>query len=560
MQLKNFFTKERLGKYSNEIVWLTLLQENFQINNYDECSSVFEEFKNSSSELLSEFNEFVESRCQESELYNYWNNVLILITLMHNLIRADRTGDWLLHVETVRNVQPIFHVMDRPNYARWCSIYLEDMIKLQETAPEAYREMCNGRFTVKHTNKSFSSVSTDQALEQTINRSSKSTSGIIGFTKKKEAVAAWEMTYHEFLSISNYFKNITLCHKESYELNVHHEYSQTMTQNSELAITNILNFLEKRQVNPFMPGPQSLRNIVTQELVQPEITQSLLSCFKRGIELYEKFREERYILKIKPFSAPISRTNLPNFATIPTSEKANPKKKKKSQTNEIQRIFALATERNFPIERLLTYDLTFENILFDENELLKKESNKSALIRELEKCFNNDEGQCMNSDVETCVIVDVMLVLRKIGWKGLKSFEEVATQFINKVKQRSDSQNTTRIDFIFDSYFNLLPKSSEHIRRCKAESIVYNEITSNTVLPKQEDTFWSSTTNKILLQTFLCSCIEKNKQRFPNTTLIFSTINDHPCKSINFRLSDISLLSLQRHDIEEADIKLNGAH
>ena len=158
---------------------------------------------------------------------------------------------------------------------------------------------------------------------------------LVLLSKKKEAAATWEMTSPEFLSISNYLKNITFCHKESYELNVHHEYSKTMTQNSELAITNIFNFLEKRQVNPSMPGPQSLRNIVTQELVQPGITQSLLSCFKRGIALYEKFRKERYILKIKPLSAPISRTNLLNFATIPTSEKTNPKKKKKSQTNEI---------------------------------------------------------------------------------------------------------------------------------------------------------------------------------------------------------------------------------
>ena len=51
----------------------------------------------------------------------------------------------------------------------------------------------------------------------------------------------------------------------------------------------------------------------------------------------------------------------------------------------------------------MTYDLTFENLLFDENELLIKDSNNSALIRELGKCLNIDEGQCMNSDVETCV-------------------------------------------------------------------------------------------------------------------------------------------------------------
>jgi len=40
-------------------------------------------------------------------------------------------------------------------------------------------------------------------LEQTINKSQKSASGIIGNTKKKQFVAQWEIIYHEMLAVVN---------------------------------------------------------------------------------------------------------------------------------------------------------------------------------------------------------------------------------------------------------------------------------------------------------------------------------------------------------------------
>ena len=44
------------------------------------------------------------------------------------------------------------------------------------------------------------------ALEQTINRSKKGTSGIIDITKKKKYVAMCDMIYHEMLAISKFFQ------------------------------------------------------------------------------------------------------------------------------------------------------------------------------------------------------------------------------------------------------------------------------------------------------------------------------------------------------------------
>ena len=315
--------------------------------------------------MLLQFHDFIEKKCKESELFRYWNNVLILISLMHDLIRANRTGNWRLHMKTIKKLQPIFHIMDRVNYSRWCALYLEDMETLEETAEEVYLQFMNGRFTLKRSQVPFTSVATDQALEQTINRSSKSTAGVIGITKKKQSVAAWDLTFHEFLAVTNYVKEITRFSNEDQEFKIHHEFSVANTEVTESAVNKILKYLEDKKINPFISGSYKLRNIITEELVDEKTAKEILNIFSAGIEIYKTFRKKRFLDRSKPLSALISRVNLPNFKTTSVSKEPTSKKKVKSKLCETQRILALAQERHYPIEKLLKYHLTYSNPLFD---------------------------------------------------------------------------------------------------------------------------------------------------------------------------------------------------
>ena len=52
----------------------------------------------------------------------------------------------------------------------------------------------------------FSSVPTDQALEQSINRDAKTTGGIIGFTRRKAAQLRWLVTRHSTAQYSESFE------------------------------------------------------------------------------------------------------------------------------------------------------------------------------------------------------------------------------------------------------------------------------------------------------------------------------------------------------------------
>lgn len=166
----------------------------------------------------------------------------------------------------------------------------------------------------------------------------------------------------------------------------------------------------------------------------------------------------------------------------------------------------------------------------------------------------------MNKQIETCVVVDVMLALGSsisivIG-KKRKTFRDVAVEFCKSIKDKISSVHATRIDFVFDSYFQKSIKSSERIRRCKSECIEVNLIDEKTSLPNDANKFWGSSNNKILLQKFLRSYIEKNESLFPGVNLMFSTINDMACTNSNLDDTDFFFKILNRIDIEEADLKI----
>ena len=54
-----------------------------------------------------------------------------------------------------------------------------------------------GDFVVRHTQRRGSAVPVDQALEKAYNKPAKSSAGIIGFTRRKEAVCKWNLIKHE---------------------------------------------------------------------------------------------------------------------------------------------------------------------------------------------------------------------------------------------------------------------------------------------------------------------------------------------------------------------------
>uniref|UniRef100_A0ABD2X8Y1 Uncharacterized protein n=1 Tax=Trichogramma kaykai TaxID=54128 RepID=A0ABD2X8Y1_9HYME len=550
LQLQEFFfylEKKEDCEFNELMDMLIIFKEDLETNETNDIGKKFESLKDKGFNLAELFNEFVKVSCSESELFKYWNNVLLLINLLFDLIRADRTGNWLLHLDTVEKLQPIFLIMDSTNYSRWSAVYLSDMQSLPQKAPEVFEHFMQGRFTVKRSNVPFTSVATDQALEQTINRTSKSSAGVIGSTRKKEFVALWDLTYHELSGINSLMKEIIHFDNNDEEFDNHHEASESFVLNSENAVQSILTCLEFYDANPFHQNDNQLRNIITQETVHESVKKDLLNIFERGLQIYENFVKERIQNKTKLLSSTITKNNLPNFKTTPTLEKDS--KKVAAKPNDAQRIISSSVERGFPLSDLFKYELTIKNILFDDDESVKKTSNKCILVRKLEESVDNTQAFELGTD--TCLMVDCMDVIKQVHIKNsskIKTFGDLADKFYEHINNLAQLQTTKRIDLVFDSYFEFSIKSCDSERRKKADnSINYNMINKTIHLPPKMDIFWESSNNKIQLQIFLRYCVKQNSL-YRDFDVVFSTINEQ------HNSDDFTKLIIDR-DIEDADVK-----
>ena len=188
--------------------------------------------------------------------------------------------------------------------------------------------------------KTFKAVAADMCLEQTINRSQKSTSGIIGSTKKKLYVSRWEMIYHEMPAVVNLYRDISGIVTHNTELLVNAEFSFPATKALNAMVTDMIIYVKANE-NPATCGSnQKLHNILTQEVATETIRQDLLQFETNSAQLYQNFRSERFIDREKTLFDTIHRRNLKTFKALRCVEKSG-QMKAKDQKRQLRKSLTL---------------------------------------------------------------------------------------------------------------------------------------------------------------------------------------------------------------------------
>ena len=165
---------------------------------------------------------------------------------------------------------------------------------LPETAPGIYQAFLQGQFVVKRTPGKFKAVAADQSLEQTINRSQKSSGGIIDSTRMKDFIAEWEMIYHEMIAVSSLHWELSGSKPFYHELTVNHEFSDAETKARESNIRDMIEYIELYE-NPFQitEGTEKhLHNIISQEVMPTKVREGMLSVESKSLQLYNEFRKD----------------------------------------------------------------------------------------------------------------------------------------------------------------------------------------------------------------------------------------------------------------------------
>ena len=108
------------------------------------CREKFRRCLDQSDFIHSEYEAFTKHCSNTSEIVQYLEELLKLVRILKNLIYADREGSWTGHLQAVQDMLPVFIQAGSINYARYCSLYLEIIRKLQKDYPSIYKQFCEG--------------------------------------------------------------------------------------------------------------------------------------------------------------------------------------------------------------------------------------------------------------------------------------------------------------------------------------------------------------------------------------------------------------------------------
>ena len=147
-----------------------------------------------------------------------------------------------------------------------------------------------------------------------------------------------------------------------------------------------------------------------------------------------------------------------------------------------------------------------------------------------------------------------MASLRKMNTTQMNTFQELME---NHHQQTMYHYGYGEIYYIYDKYDDPSVKDTERLTRSRTDAVEYNSISLSTELPKNVDTFWSSSNNKILLQDLSYDyAITKAKeiQTAQSNCIILDETKTRPTVLVENR--SVRLLDWKKSPFEEADLRI----
>ena len=107
--------------------------------------------------------------------------------LLFMFIKSLRSADFPLFVGCLKEIITWMFALDHIHYARWMTVFLEDLFLLPCSQRTTFECLSKGYFTVKKSNRVFSNMGIDQAHEQS-NKLVKIDGGAIGILDNENAL------------------------------------------------------------------------------------------------------------------------------------------------------------------------------------------------------------------------------------------------------------------------------------------------------------------------------------------------------------------------------------
>ena len=164
--------EEKVCAQNETLLKINELRQSLNQEKFEEIrhSDELRKYKN----MLTDFRTKIESN--GGDLCKFWLSFLDMVNVLLFTLYATRSGNWDLLQECVREIIIYAFAYDHYNYARYLPAFLGEMMALETTHPEVYKDFQEGQSAVQLSpNNPFSRIEADKTIEITINKDTKTT-------------------------------------------------------------------------------------------------------------------------------------------------------------------------------------------------------------------------------------------------------------------------------------------------------------------------------------------------------------------------------------------------
>ena len=371
---------------------------------------------------LTLFLDNISKQCPTSKLWV--DNLIRSVLYMMLFVRAEREGDWPLHLYVVSKMMPYF---SQQNYAQYGLYYMHDMKKLPAQVLERFMR---GEHVTTHQKGLWNGIWTDMFIETTFMQYGKGPGGLIGLTLKAKVVKKWAYGLKTCIQINEDLEKMRKTTPEKNQV-THKEEGQGRIKADGQDRSNIQKKLEVI-IHPLRPNQHSneLLNIASGKFERD-------SSVKVGSEQMKKF----YATFPDGFYSPIQK----KVQLMKPEKKCTIGDVEVYSTEAIYaRIICLMSTSSITLEDVLKYELApVPTALFDENGDIRSNKQKSELKNTL-------QVDVSNRHIHTeAVVIDGNAVLWSLHWPSKGLVEDLAEVYLSYVMNHLTEHD---VFLVFDRY------------------------------------------------------------------------------------------------------------
>lgn len=464
---------------------------------------------------MSQYNDldsFIDS-LPTTRLSKHWvENFIKPVLLILLYIRAEREGEFALHLYACEKMMPYFFAAGHWNYARDGLLYLQRMERLPSKPLERFRK---GEHVIHLKEGMWNGIWSDMAIETTYMKIGKGQTGIIGATTNSRTTDIWANSHHlcgevksELADLSESKKSKSTSHKEEGNGRMlSDQLDRTKLRKTIVNCIHPLNFGDN----------EILVNIFTGEEAQEKCNvDQALDIGKRQMKEYQK--------------------NLPEGFRETLSMKVNTMKKKEQKDSKkgqmifnteviFSRVLYLLGVNRLDFSTLFNFELApVPTSLFKDTGEGRYSQTKSVLKNKLKV-----EVSARNVNPDTIVIDGGGMLHSQIYWPkdGLvQDFVNGVIVYVSKILNKADCY------LIFDRYFDYSIKSDTRKKRV-GQFKRSHTLSLKTPLPAKDVCMSSSITKQNLIELIADSLIKTFTKRKTEKKLVITSQSFVPEETIN---------------------------